>query len=144
MLRATPSERPPRAGESATGYALRVFPRALDTAARRSTNKPNTYTYPQLTIKQSATSLGSKLDRQGGSNLNRRRQALDSGHVRAQPLLRAALLAVFGTVCFPMETTAAKVDALSKRLASSSVTLYAARDRPDPSKLEYSAFMVFT
>ena len=29
-----------RAGKAATGYALRVFPRAINTAPRRSTNRP--------------------------------------------------------------------------------------------------------
>ena len=56
------------------GYALRGFPRAHFTPARRSTNRAKTYTYPQPTIKRSATSPGSILDRQGGSEFSRRRQ----------------------------------------------------------------------
>ena len=36
-----------RAGESATGYALRGFPRAHINATRRPSKEPTTYTYPQ-------------------------------------------------------------------------------------------------
>ena len=64
-----------RAGESATGYALRVFPRAINTAPRRSTNQARTYTYPQPTISKSASTPGSIFGRHGGSDLNRRRHA---------------------------------------------------------------------
>ena len=61
---------PGRAGESSTGYALRVFPRANNKHSRRSQNQPWTYTYPQLTIMRSAPIPGSILDWQGGSNLD--------------------------------------------------------------------------
>ena len=42
------------AGESATGYALRGFPRAHDHPSRRSTTRAKHYTYPQPIIKRSA------------------------------------------------------------------------------------------
>ena len=65
-MRATPSEGPPRAGEASTGYALRVFPRAINTAPRRSTNKAKTYTYPQPALEKSASTPGSIFGRHGG------------------------------------------------------------------------------
>jgi hypothetical protein len=63
-----------RAGQSATGYALRAFPRAINTASRSATNQTRTYTYPQPTVSTSASIPSSILSRHGGSNLNRRGQ----------------------------------------------------------------------
>ena len=77
MSRAAPRPSPSeqrRAGEDAPGYALHVFPRAINPAARRSTNQAKTYTYPQPTFSKSASTPGSKFGRYGGSNLDRRRQ----------------------------------------------------------------------
>jgi hypothetical protein len=63
-----------RAGKAATGYALRVFPRTINTSTRRQKNQTNIYTYAQPTIKTSASNPGSKFGRQGGSDLDRREQ----------------------------------------------------------------------
>jgi hypothetical protein len=65
-----------RAGKAATGYALRVFPRTINTSTRRQKNQTNIYTYAQPTIKTSASNPGSKFGRQGGSDLDRREQLL--------------------------------------------------------------------
>jgi len=58
-----------RTGKSATGYALRSFPRAVcefKKTWRRKVKKPAAeYTYPQLLVPTSATRPGSLLDRQG-------------------------------------------------------------------------------
>ncbi len=67
-----------RAGKAATGYALRVFPRTINTSTRRQKNQTNIYTYAQPTIKTSASNPGSKFGRQGGSDLDRREQHIAS------------------------------------------------------------------
>lgn len=81
----------PRAGQAAPGYALRVFPRAINHASRRSTKQARTYTYPQPTISNSASTPGSIFGRRGGSDLNRRRQAMEA------PGKRVAMAALVAT-----------------------------------------------
>ena len=70
----------PQAG----GNPLRATPDAafplLKIKDRRPGKSAIEYTYPQLLIQNSATRLGSLLDRQGGSIFNRRRQAKLNGH----------------------------------------------------------------
>jgi len=71
----------PGAGVVATGYALRVFPGAINTASRRSTTQLNPYTYPQSTLSKSASTPGSKFGRRGDSDLTRRQQLTSKAFV---------------------------------------------------------------
>jgi hypothetical protein len=48
-----------RAGEAATGYALRVFPRAIQPSSEGTTNQLTTYTYPQPVSSGPASTPGS-------------------------------------------------------------------------------------
>ena len=60
-----------RAGQAATGYALRAFPRASN-ISHQQRKGGNSYSYAQPAAAMPAPSPGSKFNRQGGSILNRR------------------------------------------------------------------------
>ena len=78
--RATPRARPNppdvvrRAGEAATGYALRGFPCAMHPHTKEDNHPGNPYTYPQPVLLQAGLHPGSKFNRRGGSKFSRRGQ----------------------------------------------------------------------
>lgn len=65
-----------RAGEAATGYALRSFPCATHAHTKEDNDHGNPYTYPQPVPLQTGLHPGSKFNRRGGSKFNRRGQPM--------------------------------------------------------------------